>query len=138
MENKTYGAGYHFKMTDNDETIFEGDLHRRRCRGTTAKHAMCKRQLFLGLPYCYQHMQSILHLKVKPSTIEGAGKGLFANNGSANNDIVFRPGDTICKYASEHIDEEELNDRYGDYTGPYAIQIRNNYLEDKFLKNKKL
>ena len=56
------------------------------------------------------------------STIPHGGKGLFAfDKTKENNEIVFKKGTVICEYGGEFITYDELDDRYGDYTGPHAI-----------------
>jgi hypothetical protein len=45
----------------------------------------------MATPYCFSHLPEYLHLKVKPSTIPNAGKGLFAFDKTKNeneNEIV--------------------------------------------------
>lgn len=38
----------------------------------------CRRRTRRQLPFCYEHARSILHVDIRPSTIPGAGLGLFA------------------------------------------------------------
>lgn len=75
-------------------------------------------------------MQSIMHLRVKPTTLTNAAgqlltfKGLFASNGTTNNAVVFHRHDVICKYEGQLISNAELDHRYtpGDaVTAPYAV-----------------
>ncbi len=127
------GDGMKYIQYNDEEVIFEGDLEKHQCIGLSKNGQQCRRHQFLNLPYCFMHMKSVLHLKVKTSTIENAGKGLFADNGSNDNEIVFRKDDIICKYCGDDINENELVDRYGDYTGAYAIQVKNNLYEDAAL-----
>ena len=72
-----------------------------------------------------------LKLQIKNSTIENAGKGLFAYGNP--NEIIFKKNSKICDYNGQLINEETLNERYGDgdqYTAPYAIRLHNNKYED--------
>jgi hypothetical protein len=39
---------------------------------------------------------------------------------------TFKKGDVICKYGGEFINAHTLNDRYGENTGPYAMELRAN------------
>jgi hypothetical protein len=74
---------------------------------------------------------SVKHLKIAKSTIPNAGKGLFAANKNVPNDaIIFRKGQTIIDYRGEKIDEDELNERYGSYTAPYAVKVADNEYTD--------
>lgn len=101
------------------------------CQGHTKQGLQCKRKVVIGLPFCFQHTQSILHLKVKTSTIPNAGLGLFAyDNTKGVNDVVFLRNTDICPYYGNIIDKVELDRRYGNYTAPYAIEISKNRIED--------
>jgi len=83
----------------------------------------CKRRVCIGLDLCFQHLETVKHLKIKKSTIRNAGKGLFAYVKNQNNHyIVFREGDVICNYKGDVININELERRYHDKTGPYAFQ----------------
>ena len=65
------------------------------------------------------------HLRIKQSTIPGAGFGLFASDTSQPADAVtFRPRDLIIDYDGEDIDIYELRRRYEGDTGPYAVEKR--------------
>jgi hypothetical protein len=71
-------------------------------------------------------------LKVKESTIKRIGKGLFVvDPKKEKGEIIFRPKDreAIISYGGEVIDEDELNHRYGEYTAPYALEVK----KDKYL-----
>lgn len=95
---------------------FSCKLKARQCAAETQKGERCKRRTRKQLPYCYEHTRIILHVEIRPSTIEGAGLGLFAVED-------FKKDDLIVPYEGEFIDEEELNRRYGDDTAKYALQI---------------
>jgi len=65
-----------------------------------------------------------MHLKIQPSRLPNAGKGLFAiDKKLGRNMIVFRENQRIIAYGGEAIDGEMLNDRYGNKTGPYAMAL---------------
>lgn len=88
----------------------------------------CKRKTVIGVPWCYQHLASEMSLKIQASTIEDAGKGLFAI--SKTKEIVFRKGQTIIEYQGEKITHHELEKRYGNKTGPYAITTTQDQIID--------
>ena len=67
---------------------------------------------------------SIYAFKNKPSTIPNSGKGLFAWNPNAPNNIVFKKNEEICNYNGELIDKTQLENRYGEYTAPYGIEVK--------------
>lgn len=61
------------------------------------------RQVYIGLDYCFSHLLSDKHLKIMTSTILGAGKGLFAVNKKAlENVIIFKPNDLIIDYNGDN------------------------------------
>ena len=64
-------------------------------------------------------MQIDKHLKIKASTIPGAGKGLYAYGGTRNSGkVVFKPKQLIADYDGEHISKAVLVSRYGSHTAP--------------------
>jgi SET domain-containing protein len=81
-------------------------------------------------------LESEKNLKVQPSTIEGAGRGLFAfNKKEADNEIVFHKGDRITSYNGEFIDRDVLLQRYDVHTAPYGIQYdRDTYINSALLR----
>jgi hypothetical protein len=72
------------------------------------------------------HLLRETNLTRKPSTITDQRprlfqlvKGLFAIDTSAPDDaILFHRGDEIIEYTCDIINDEELDDRYGEYTAP--------------------
>jgi hypothetical protein len=83
-------------------------------------------------------LKSDRHLRIKPSTIHNAGKGLFAEDSTqAPNAIIFRRDDDIIEYIGESIDRAELNRRYH-HTASYALQVRGDNNNLLYIDNKKL
>ena len=116
---------YTFVYSVNGHVTFSGNLQGRRCIGHCRNGRRCSRRSVIGCPYCYQHLKSDRHLRIKPSTIHNAGKGLFAEDSTqAPNAIIFRRDDDIIEYIGETIDRAELNRRYHHHTAPYALQVR--------------
>ena len=116
---------YTFVYSVNGHVTFSGNLQGRRCIGHCRNGRRCSRRSVIGCPYCYQHLKSDCHLRIKPSTIHNAGKGLFAEDSTqAPNAIIFRRDDDIIEYIGETIDRAELNRRYHHHTAPYALQVR--------------
>lgn len=115
---------------DQPPVAFECPLQCSQCAAVKADGTQCRNRTCVATPFCWIHMLRERHLRVRESTIEGAGKGLFAILPKGQpNDIVFRKNDVIIDYAGEAITEAELNQRYGNYTAPYALQSRH-YIED--------
>ena len=116
---------YTFEYSVNGQVTFRGDLRGQRCIGHCRNGRRCSRRSVIGCPYCFQHLKSDRHLRIKPSTIHNAGKGLFAEDSTqAPNAIIFRRNDNIVEYTGQNIDIDELNRRYHHHTAPYALQVR--------------
>lgn len=64
----------------------------------------------IAQPYCLNNLQLQMHLKVAPSTIKDAGKGLFAMNRHAEEKYipVFMPNQFITEYRGQTINDAEL------------------------------
>jgi len=120
---------------------FHCDLESVRCIATTKAGRQCSRNCVIGVDYCYTHLLHEKHLKIKDTN---HGKGLFAvDTKKARNAVIFKgsrkkrnrfgitnktPGEAIIHYNGEAITKEILENRYGEYTAPYAIpnhQLRN-------------
>jgi hypothetical protein len=115
---------FKFYKPDEQTAHFQCTLQGERCHETGRNGHQCKNRTVIGLPYCWVHLLTIKHLRLLPSTIPDAGKGLFAmKRKGAANEILFRKDDKIIEYYGERITQAELDERYGDYTAPYAIDI---------------
>lgn len=87
-----------------------------QCTYVRANGAQCRNRVCHGSPYCWIHNKLAYGLRARPSTIPGAGKGLFASR-------AFVQDDWICPMTCESITQECLENRYpGDTTAPYAEQ----------------
>ena len=110
-----------------EPTGFKCSLESERCQGTTKSGTRCARTTLIGLGFCWNHLMRDKKLRIKESTIPHSGKGLFAMDKSrGENDIVFKKRQTICEYNGETIDIYELNARYGFFTAPYSVELKNN------------
>jgi len=120
---------YIFTYYNPNHTIrFQHPLATERCIGTSKSNLQCRRIISIGINRCFQHMPD---LKIKNSTIDNAGKGLFAYNRNRPNDaILFKSNEKIVDYLGDTIDNNELNHRYGNDTAPYALKINNNLYID--------
>ena len=121
---------FHFWRTDNNRYHFDEKLKSVRCKGVTIRGLPCKLNVIIGTPYCKAHLKSVLKLSIRDSLIQGAGKGLFADQkGAAPGDIVFHAGDRITPYEGKRMSKQELNNLYGrdqNVTAPYAIETKYN------------
>lgn len=117
---------FHFWRTDNNRHNFDAKLKSVRCKGVTVRGLPCKLNVIIGTPYCKAHLKSVLKLSIRDSLIQGAGKGLFADQkGAAPGHIVFHAGDPITPYEGKRMSKNELNNLYGPdqrVTAPYAIE----------------
>lgn len=127
---------YRFRFIVNGKTHFECAIPTLQCFLVKQNGERCRSKTAMGTPYCWQHLRSQKHVRVKQSTIQGAGKGLFADNGkrAPNRDLVFKRGDQIVRYFGEVIDKKTLDARYGDFTAPYAITYEDGIIEDAACK----
>lgn len=76
----------------------------------------CRRRTCVTQPRCWQHTQQVQGLRVKPSTVAGAGKGLFATK-------TFERNQTIAPYKGEKLTHAQLERRYpGDTVAQYVAQ----------------
>jgi len=70
----------------------------------------------MGSPTCWVHSKKEFHVKVGPSEIDGAGKGLIAQS-------TILSGTWICPYGGEPINQACLDLRFpGDVTATYAAR----------------
>jgi hypothetical protein len=129
--NEERESRYQFTMYDSEHNVlFKTHLISGRCRGNRANGQRCKRRCVVPYEYCPDHLVTFQHVQVRPSTIAGAGKGLFARNPDLAEDaIAFRTGDLIMQYNGEHISMEEVQQRYHsehtgrNYTAPYGFRV---------------
>ena len=114
-----------FSFRSPNRPAFECAIQCGQCTGTAANGARCKKRACIGVPKCWMHLLKDHSLRIKPSTVAGAGKGLFAmKRDAAANAVVFKKDQKIIDYHGEPpINQQTLTTRYGDYTAPYAIQI---------------
>jgi len=83
---------------------FSGPLNFFNCPASL-DGLQCPRGSFIHAPYCRFHMRSILQLDVVPSSIPGAGRGLFS--------LVPRSkGDRLVEYLGEVISAHDVEKRY--------------------------
>jgi hypothetical protein len=108
------------------------------CEAKNANGKNCQRWSCAYGPYCWQHTQSKLHLKVVDSKVKGAGKGLVAydpKHKGEKDHVVFS---TKKKNLPDHpteglITKYQVSDRYlsrselqsaNTATAPYALSIK--------------
>ena len=88
-------------------------------------HKQCRRRTVIGTGYCWQHLLMFYHLRIEPSTIKkgdkSIGYGLFA--AGPPGPVVFRKGEVVVYYGGDKCSEKTMNDRYGEFTAPYGLEV---------------
>ncbi len=97
-----------------------------RCTGKTVSGTQCKNRACTTGPYCWQHLRKEEFLRVKPSTIKGAGMGLFADKPGA------KPGEVIFSNGKKTHPGDDRNGVIADYG-----QVHKNYLNEAQIKKAK-
>lgn len=118
---------FHFR---GESTEMDNDLIIRQCTHLKVPgvlNSQCRKRVEIGLDMCWIHLLAVQHLRIKASRIPGAGLGLFAEIPNVGNYTrVFRKGNVICRYNGQNITNAERENRYGDNTGPYILQLSGN------------
>ena len=130
---------YQFTYNVHGTPRFKCSLHSMQCPYYTKRGQQCKRIKYMGFEACHQHIVLKHNLRIAPSKIIGAGKGLFAATGATGatgRTIVFKNKQRIIEYKGERVNSDQLDDRYGDFTAPYALSIdgRSEIIKDSACK----
>lgn len=103
-----------FRVSTGPNTSWSCPMACDRCTYIKPNGHQCGNKVCFGSPFCWIHNIRAYGVRAKPSTIAGAGKGLFATR-------TFQANEWICPMICEHISEDCLEQRYpGDMTAPYA------------------
>ena len=120
---------FHYRNTP-DNISWDEQLKAQRCEFHKADGHRCKRNVIIGVPYCFQHRGKELEIKVKQSTIHNAGNGLFAFDGKNDNAVVFHKNDKITPYKGQLVNGAKIEERYGSKTAPYGLHINRDKYTD--------
>lgn len=123
-----------FVFKENKKPLFQCQLVCKQCAHINPLTKIrCRNRVCIGLDVCWLHLFYNDHLRIKPSNIAGGGKGVFALvpnlpifKQRSKNEIIFRKNDFILEYIGEYTNQDILQNRYGDYTAPYAISTEDN------------
>lgn len=108
--------------------VFRCHLECGRCIHIKGDGQRCRNRVCFGMPICWVHTKAVYGIRLRESTIVGAGKGLFAT-------IPFAAGAYICPYVGERITEACLNERYpGNMTAPYAVTDNGRHTDSACLR----
>jgi hypothetical protein len=104
------------------------------CQATNkTNHLRCKNRTCTTGKFCWIHLQKILKLRVKTSTIPNAGKGLFASTGKNTNGVVFKKNQIIAPYTGREYTKADFETQFpGDQLKPYALLVGRNKYVDAF------
>jgi hypothetical protein len=81
----------------------------------------CNKIIDIGLPYCSFHMQQHKKLIIKQIN-DLKEKGVIAFDPNQNNEsIIFYKNEIIINYHGDFLYENDINNRYREFTGPYAV-----------------
>jgi hypothetical protein len=122
---------YKFDFYVNNESVFSCNLESEQCSFIKENGQRCRNHRTIGSDVCWVHLKYKYHLTIMKSSLPNAGKGLFAiDTKKGPYDIIFKKGDKIIQYNGELISNQDLNDRYLEYTAPYAVKINKDLLCD--------
>jgi hypothetical protein len=118
---------------------FRCRLAKHRCPFHMKGEKQCSRMVVEGVKYCGQHSVIAQHLRIAKSKYSRA-LGVYADcpkkvfktlpTNQEGYAIIFHQGHLICKYEGEHINEKELEHRYGNKTPPFCIKVADdNYID---------
>lgn len=109
-----------FKFYVDHALTFRCQLQSHRCESNNNNGRRCGNKSVIGTPVCWRHLLKHYHVRIKESQY---GKGLFAMDTTKDdNAVIFKRNDTIVQYEGEILNRNELNNRYGRRTAPYAVQ----------------
>jgi hypothetical protein len=130
-----------FVFMNKDQVKYKCTLFRGTCE-------LCNQKSNMGYEYCNDHLLSHRNLVIKNSTIEGAGMGLFASNGTdinidhRKNAIIFKGpkeskyspkskhGDEIIAYHGDIITWDKMYEIYGEgIIGPYCAESNGSIID---------
>jgi hypothetical protein len=95
-----------------------------QCSFIKANGERCKNRTCTTHPFCWQHLKKEHGLRVKPSTIAGAGHGLYTTRDIKNNS-------KIASYTGDILTKEQLQQRYpGNTLGAYTLMQHGNKYVD--------
>lgn len=118
----------YFHFHAQGQPNFDRPLEIEQC-DFTRNNVRCKKNCQIGLSKCWIHLLSEKKLRILDSP--PYGKGLFALDKKRDaNAIIFPINRIIVDYEGERIDEDLLNERYGNKTAPYAIEYKEGEYHD--------
>ena len=110
----------------DDEGRFRCRMETRRCAYMFPNNEQCKNETVIGLQYCWQHLETQLHLRIIRENRIPKGVIAFSRQHERLHEglPVFLEGDLICQYKGERISEKTKRKRYGNFSGPYMQKLQ--------------
>jgi SET domain-containing protein len=125
---------FHFHASQGDLRRVDEPLISEQCSVIRPNGVRCRKRCLIGIHYCWIHLRSEKHLRIKDAGLNDnhvhMGQGLFADDGTDNNVIVFAVNDNIIEYEGEFLDLEARIQRYGHHTAPYVAAYNENTYYD--------
>jgi len=114
--------------TDDEKDVWSCNMQSIQCMHHLGSGDRCKRLTTYTMGYCWQHLKSVLNIRIGPTTLQDdKGEtmqfgGLFACDPNDDNRVVFTHGDIIAPYIAEVISNTKLEHKYpGKTTVPYGM-----------------
>ena len=97
----------------------------QQCTSNTIRAQRCKKRT-AHTNKCWIHLATQDNLRIKPSNITAAGKGLFAWKEG------FKKGVKISRYTGRRLNKYQIDLKYGDKTAEYAICNGNKCVDSNY------
>ena len=109
----------------DDEGRFRCRMETRQCAYKFSQNRRCHNETVIGLQYCWQHLETQLHLKIIRENRIPQGVVAWSRQHERQHAglPVFLEGEQICQYKGERISEKTKRKRYGDFNGPYMQKL---------------
>ena len=89
-------------------------IRKSQCVANTLKDKQCRKRT-AHTEKCWVHLAKQNNLRIKPSHLIGAGKGLYTWK------KTIPRGSTIGKYTGRHVTQHQFDQQYGAATAKYAV-----------------
>jgi len=103
-----------------------------QCAANTNSGARCLNRTCKIADLCWLHLKTQKGFAVKPSSVAGAGQGLYTLKEIKVSRAEKARGKPIMKYGGEELTRAQLDARYPDIDTQYVLKINNNkYLDGR-------
>lgn len=106
-----------FFFYENEQVKYDCVVDCKQCEAIANNGNRCRMKTCFSLPFCHIHLSKQYGVRVRNSTIPGAGRGLFATKDFNRNDI-------ICPIWGKEKSPEQVQNDYGaNITPPYVVEL---------------